>query len=183
MIYSIYFQSFLRWSISLQSYLLHHGVQQSVHSVRCAEWKLTSAAAWGNYVSATLHLLLTLKSHLPICRPLLVHRMTLVSFRLFRKNLGSLKEFFGQMAHRPPPPPPWQKMPVRLWSAVFSFPKFESTGETILSTAEMIYSNKVFKLLKRHVPANSFVKFCHIHSVQVAVILSFLPFWSQTSKI
>ena len=29
---------------------------------------------------------------------------------LFRNNLGNLKEFFGQMFHRPP----WQKMPVRL---------------------------------------------------------------------
>ena len=34
-----------------------------------------------------------------------VHRMTLVSFRLFRKNLGNLQEFFGQMVRRPP----WQK--------------------------------------------------------------------------
>ena len=40
-----------------------------------------------------------------ICRPLLVHRMTLVSFRLFRKNLGNLKEFFGQIVHRPRRPP------------------------------------------------------------------------------
>ena len=46
-----------------------------------------------------------------LCRPMLVHRMTLVSFRLFRKNLGNLREFFGQMVHRPP----GQKLPVRLW--------------------------------------------------------------------
>ena len=39
------------------------------------------------------------------------HRMALVSFRLFRKNLGNLKEFFGQMVHRPP----GKKMPERLW--------------------------------------------------------------------
>ena len=46
-----------------------------------------------------------------ICRPMLVHRMTLVSFRLFRKNnLGNLREFFGQMVHRPP----GKKLPVRL---------------------------------------------------------------------
>ena len=38
-----------------------------------------------------------------ICRPMLVHRMTLVSFRLFRKHLDNLREF-GQMVHRPPPP-------------------------------------------------------------------------------
>ena len=43
--------------------------------------------------------------------------MTLVRFRLFRKNLGTLREFFGQMAHRclPPPPPPGKKLSVRLW--------------------------------------------------------------------
>ena len=36
-----------------------------------------------------------------ICRPILVHCMTRVSFRLFHKNLGNLREFFGQMVHRP----------------------------------------------------------------------------------
>ena len=45
-----------------------------------------------------------------ICRPILVHRMTLVSFRLFRKNLGNLREVFRQMVHRPP----GKKLPVRL---------------------------------------------------------------------
>ena len=29
--------------------------------------------------------------------------MTLVSFRLFRKNLGNLRQLFGQMIHPPPP--------------------------------------------------------------------------------
>ena len=38
-------------------------------------------------------------------RPTLLHRMALVSFLLFRKNLGNLREFFGQMVYRPP----WQK--------------------------------------------------------------------------
>ena len=47
-------------------------------------------------------------------RPTLSHRMALVSFLLFRKNLGNLREFFGQIVYRPP----WQKiartpMPVR----------------------------------------------------------------------
>ena len=32
--------------------------------------------------------------------------MALVSFLLFRKNLGKLREFFGQMVYRPP----WQKI-------------------------------------------------------------------------
>ena len=35
-------------------------------------------------------------------RPMLLHRMALVSFRLFCKNLGNLHKFFGQMVYRPP---------------------------------------------------------------------------------
>ena len=35
-------------------------------------------------------------------RPTLLHRMALVSFLRFRKNLGNLREFFGQMVYRPP---------------------------------------------------------------------------------
>ena len=31
-----------------------------------------------------------------------MHGMTLVSFGLFRKNLGNLREFFGQMVSPPP---------------------------------------------------------------------------------
>ena len=34
-----------------------------------------------------------------------LHRMALLSVRLFCKNLGNLKEFFGQMVYRLPPPP------------------------------------------------------------------------------
>ena len=37
---------------------------------------------------------------------MLLHRMALVSVRLFCKNLGNLQEFFGQMVYRPP----WQKI-------------------------------------------------------------------------
>ena len=46
-------------------------------------------------------------------RPMLLHRMALVSFRLFCKNLGNLQEFFGQMVYRPP----WPKIartPMRI---------------------------------------------------------------------
>ena len=32
--------------------------------------------------------------------------MALISFQLFCKNLGHLREFFGQMVYRPP----WQKI-------------------------------------------------------------------------
>ena len=39
-------------------------------------------------------------------RPTLLHPMALVSFLLFRKNLGNLREFFGQMVYHPP----WQKI-------------------------------------------------------------------------
>ena len=40
-------------------------------------------------------------------RPMLLHRMALVSFRLFCKNLGNLQEFYGQMwTNGIPPPPP-----------------------------------------------------------------------------
>ena len=37
-------------------------------------------------------------------RPMLLHRIALVSFRLFCKNLCNLQEFFGQMVYRPPSP-------------------------------------------------------------------------------
>ena len=43
-----------------------------------------------------------------LVRPMLLHRMALVSVRLFCKNLGNLQEFFGEMVS--PPPPPWQKI-------------------------------------------------------------------------
>ena len=39
-----------------------------------------------------------------LVRPMLLHRMALVSVRLFCKNLGNLQEFFGQMVYPPPPP-------------------------------------------------------------------------------
>ena len=56
-------------------------------------------------------------------RPTLLHRMALVSFLLFRKNLGKLREFFGQIVYRPP----GKKLPVRLWRkkmiAAFVFAK------------------------------------------------------------
>ena len=38
---------------------------------------------------------------MPVRGPMLLHRMALVSFRLFCKHLGNLQEFFGQMVYRP----------------------------------------------------------------------------------
>ena len=40
--------------------------------------------------------------------------MALVSFRLFCKNLGHLREYFGQMVYRPP----GKQFPVRLWEGI-----------------------------------------------------------------
>ena len=42
---------------------------------------------------------------------MLLHRMALVSSRLFRKNLGNFQEFFGQIGT--PPPPRGQKKNAR----------------------------------------------------------------------
>ena len=66
--------------------------------------------------------------HMPV-RPMLLHSMALVSFRLYvRKNLGNLWEFFGQMVD--PPPPLAKKFPsaygfhncfrwrIKLWVAI-----------------------------------------------------------------
>ena len=38
------------------------------------------------------------------CRPMSIYRMTLVSLRLFRNNLGNLQEFFGRVVHSLPLP-------------------------------------------------------------------------------
>ena len=50
-------------------------------------------------------------------RPVLLHRMALVSFRLFCKNLGNLHEFFGQMVYRPP----LAELPVCLWPTLYMY--------------------------------------------------------------
>ena len=36
---------------------------------------------------------------------MVLHRVALVSLRLFRKNLGDLQEYFAQMVYRPLHPP------------------------------------------------------------------------------
>ena len=62
-----------------------------------------------NWEVLTLKNIASSHLHMPV-RPTLLHRMALVSFLLFRKNLGNLREFFGQMVYRPP----GKKLPVRL---------------------------------------------------------------------
>ena len=47
----------------------------------------------------------TVSSHSHVLvQPMLLHRMALVSFRLFCKKLSNLQQFFWQMVYRPPPP-------------------------------------------------------------------------------
>ena len=43
---------------------------------------------------------------------MLVHRMTLVSLRLFHKNLGNLREFFERVVHSLSLPPPLPRQNV-----------------------------------------------------------------------
>ena len=62
-----------------------------------------------NWEVLTLKNIASSHLHMPV-RPILLHRMAIVSFLLFRKNLGNLREFFGQMVYRPP----GKKLPVRL---------------------------------------------------------------------
>ena len=58
---------------------------------------------------------------MPVRGPMLLHRMALVSFRLFCKNLGNLQEFLGQMVSRPP------------WPKIARTPMVQSDGQFYLS--------------------------------------------------
>ena len=73
-------------------------------------------------------------------RPTLLHRMALVSFLLFRKNLGNLREFFGQMVYRPP----WQKCPPMIWAAP-KLPSHENAIDLVNTFAEF-FENRVQSL-------------------------------------
>ena len=61
--------------------------------------------------------------------PMLLHRMALVSFRLFCKNLGNLQEFFGRMVYRSPPPPPAENCPYAHDRDYSKSPTFSNEGE------------------------------------------------------
>ena len=71
-------------------------------------WQFFQMFVYGDIVYAQTQ---TVSSyfHMPV-RPMLSHRMAVVSFRLFCKNLENLQEFSGQMVHHPPPPSPWEKI-------------------------------------------------------------------------
>ena len=79
---------------------------------------LTRRSYSQNWEVLTLKNIASSHLHMPI-RPTLLHRMALVSFLLFRKNLGNLREFFGQMVYRPPLA---KKLPVRLWCHTNKYP-------------------------------------------------------------
>ena len=56
-------------------------------------WRRSYAQNWEILTLKTV----TVSSHLHMpVRPTLLHRMALVSFLLFRKNLGNLREFLGK---------------------------------------------------------------------------------------
>ena len=55
-----------------------------------------------------------------------MYRIALVSFRLFRKNLGNLQEFFGQMVHRHPLAKS-ARTPMFLGLVIGCFPLYQRT--------------------------------------------------------
>ena len=70
-------------------------------------------------------------------RPMLLHRMALVSSRLFCKNLGNLQEFFGQMVYRPP------------WSKIAHTPMILICLFTEISAQQMLMKVLVSSILKK----------------------------------
>ena len=67
----------------------------------CLWQRIVYAQTWQVYIDPENQLR---HFRMPVRGPMLLHRMALVSFRLFCKNLGNLQEFFGQMVYRPPWP-------------------------------------------------------------------------------
>ena len=72
-------------------------------------------------------------------------------FRLFRKNLSNLRDFFGQMVYRPPPPP-GGTFPVRLWSRLFQ--GFHHSAN--YSICIYIDTSDNHQILRRSHPARAF---------------------------
>ena len=67
--------------------------------------------------------------------------MALISLRFFRKNLGNLRDFFGQMVYRPP----WQKIsrtPMRIPELCTGVIKGTNT---ILSSLNCVYKHVLKK--------------------------------------
>ena len=79
-------------------------------------------------------------------RPMLLHRMALVSFRLFCKNLGNLHDFFGQMVYRPPWPKIARKPMVKMVLFCNMARTNLSTGETIHTKAP--FASRIHEILE-----------------------------------
>ena len=72
-----------------------------------------------------------------------MHHMTLVSFRLLRKNLGNLREFLGEWFTATP----GKKLPVRLWSLSLSssFLELPNIRELLASTSTAMTTLQVYQ--------------------------------------
>ena len=68
---------------------------------------------------------------------MLLHRMTLISFRMFLKNLRNLREFFEQIVYRPP----GEKLPVCLWEKREQKRKFPVSSEERREVLIKIHKN------------------------------------------
>ena len=73
-----------------------------------------------------------------ICWPMLVHRMTLVSFRLFRKHLGNLQNFWF---HRLP----WQKI-----ARQYAYAKNAVNCERQLGSVRKVSNVALLKLIRNN---------------------------------
>ena len=92
-----------------------------------------------------------------LVRPMLLHRMALVSVRLFCKNLGNLQEFFGQMVYRPP----WQKI-ARTPMSIRKLPKEPLSiygGEETMHLLMMTYRQDIAGVIH----GRSFPKYTQAH--------------------
>ena len=77
-------------------------------------------------------------------RPTLLHRMVLVSFLLFRKNLGNLRKFFGQIVRDRPP---WQKIARTPMTRVFS--TLQSSDPTVHELLNKVTKTAFFRFLSQ----------------------------------
>ena len=81
---------------------------------------------------------------------MLVHLTPLVSFLLFRKNLGNLRQVFGHLVYAPFPLPPGKKLPVRLFINSFNSFCTKSHTDTAL---EFLWETKLiyfFPYFQKH---------------------------------
>ena len=78
-----------------------------------------------------------------LVRPMLLHRMALVSVQLFCKNLGNLQEFFGQMVYCPL----WQKIARTPMPSSPYFPRWRKLVAKVQGTRKNRYFPRLTLLL------------------------------------